>query len=156
MRWLIILALLLPLPAAAQQRVVDGDTLKIDGERIRLYGIDAPELHQACDNGQWRPGPMARDALAALIGSQPVACWPITHDRYGRTVARCFAGGQDLGALMVSSGWAWAYVHYSLDYLAQENAAASEGLGVHGHNCQRPDEYRHGSRRRVRLGGSLN
>jgi endonuclease YncB( thermonuclease family) len=43
MRWLIALALLLPMSAAAQQHVVDGDTLKTDGERIRLYGIDAPE-----------------------------------------------------------------------------------------------------------------
>jgi endonuclease YncB( thermonuclease family) len=143
MRWLIVLALLLPMSAAAQQYVVDGDTLKIDGERIRLYGIDAAELHQPCDNGEWRPGPLARDALAAFIGSQVVACWPIIHDRYGRTVARCFAGGQDLGALMVSSGWAWAYVSSSSGKAMHCRTRSRSAMGcAHHHWCQRRDPRR--------------
>jgi endonuclease YncB( thermonuclease family) len=55
-------------------------------------------MHQACDDGKWHPGPVARDALAAFIAGQPVECQPITRDRYGRTVARSYACGQDLGA----------------------------------------------------------
>jgi endonuclease YncB( thermonuclease family) len=104
--------------------------------------MDAPELHQTCDDGRWTPGPLARDALSAFIAGQPVECQPITRDRYGRTVARCYAGGQDLGALMVGAGWAWAFTRYSLDYVGLETAARAGGLGVHGHDCERADAYR--------------
>jgi endonuclease YncB( thermonuclease family) len=89
-RWtLVLVASALPIGAAAQTAVVDGDTLKLGGQRIGLRGIDAPELHQACDDGRWHPGPLARDALLELIAGQPVECQPIARDRYGRTVARC-------------------------------------------------------------------
>jgi endonuclease YncB( thermonuclease family) len=80
--------------------------------------------------------------LVSLLGAQPVECTPLTRDRYGRTVARCYAGGEDLGALMVSAGWAWAYMKYSLDYVPREAWAAINGRGVHGHQCERPHQYR--------------
>jgi endonuclease YncB( thermonuclease family) len=76
---------LLATPAAAQ-RAIDGDTIKPDGQAIRLRGMDAPELHQICDGGRRAPGPLARDALAALIAGQPIECQSIARDRYGRTV----------------------------------------------------------------------
>jgi endonuclease YncB( thermonuclease family) len=104
--------------------------------------MDAPELHQPCDDGRWMPGPIARDALAALMAGRTVECQAISRDRYGRSVARCYAGGEDLGAAMVASGWAWAFTRYSLDYVPLETAAQASGRGVHAHDCERPDAYR--------------
>ena len=57
-------------------------------------------------------------------------------------MARCAAGGEDLGARMVSAGWAWAFTRYSVAYLPREAWAAINGRGVHGHDCERPDAYR--------------
>jgi endonuclease YncB( thermonuclease family) len=138
----LLAVMLLPIGASGQTVVVDGDTLKLDGQRIRLHGIDAPELHQACDAGAWHPGPLARDALVALIAGQPVECQPIDRDRYGRTVARCYAGGEDLGRAMVQLSMAWAFVRYSRDYFDQEAQARAENLGVHAYACLFPWDWR--------------
>lgn len=133
----------------AQTSVVDGDTLKIDGQLIRLYGIDAPEGRQTCDDGMWHPGPEATRALRNLIGNRTVDCRQISYDaRNRRPVSRCYAGGDDLQALMVESGWAWAYLAYSREYEAAEQTASAHGLGVHAHRCDKPWEWRAGQRRR--------
>jgi endonuclease YncB( thermonuclease family) len=77
------------LPAFAESvRVVDGDTLQVDGVTYRLWGIDAPEMHQACAD-DWPAGRAATEHLRALIGEHQVSCEPRTLDRYGRTVALC-------------------------------------------------------------------
>src|SRR5260370_29616202 len=104
---------LAPLPAFAESvRVVDGDTLKVDGVTYRLWGIDAPESGQPCADG-WPAGRAATEHLRALIGDRQVSCEPKTLDPYGRTVAVCHADGRDLGADMVSDGHAWGFVRYS-------------------------------------------
>ena len=139
----VVVAMLLAVagPAVAQQ-AIDGDTLKWGALRIRLYGMDAPEMRQPCDGGRWYPGPLARDALVALLARGPVECQPIDHDRYGRTVARCTAGGVDLGAALVRKGLAWAFVRYSRDYVDQEARAKADRLGVHAHGCLPAWEWR--------------
>lgn len=89
--------------------VVDGDTLRCGAQRVRLEGIDAPELPGHC-----RPGrrcvtgdPFASaENLRTLISAGPVVCKPITTDRYGRTVARCSAGGVDLSCGQLRKGHA--------------------------------------------------
>ena len=84
-------------PALAQSaRVVDGDTLKVDGVTYRLWGIDAPESAQPCADG-WPAGRSATEHLRALIGDRHVSCEPRSVDRYGRTVAVCRVDGRDLG-----------------------------------------------------------
>jgi hypothetical protein len=123
------------------QSVIDGDTLKIAGRPIRLYGIDAPELGQTCADG-WRDGEMARRALAAIVTARPVECRRITTDRYGRTVAVCRADGEDIGATLVRSGMAWAYDTYSVRYLLPEWLAWLDGLGVHARDCTVPSRWR--------------
>lgn len=136
-----------------QIKVVDGDTLKIDGQLVRLYGIDAPEGRQTCDDGEWQPGPLATRALREFIGGRTVDCRQVSYDaRNKRPVSRCYAGGDDLQALMVEAGWAWAYTAYSHDYESAERNAAARSLGVHAHRCEKPWEWRSLQRRRAGSG----
>jgi endonuclease YncB( thermonuclease family) len=86
--------------------VSDGDTVKFGKQRVCLSGIDAPEKAQPCDDGKWYPGPLATKALVAFIAGRPVSCHEVDYDhKNNRPVAVCFAGGDDLQALMVSAGW---------------------------------------------------
>lgn len=126
---------------AMGQTVTDGDTIKIDGERYRLWGIDAPESKQRCGDG-WAAGTEATKFLKVLLGEGTVACEPRTKDRYGRTVALCRAAGRDLGAEMVRAGMAWAFVRYSAEYVPEEAEARREGRGIHAHNCDPAWDWR--------------
>lgn len=123
------------------QSVSDGDTLKLGGTTYRLWGIDAPELAQTCQDG-WPAGRQAATKLQQLVQGRSVTCERKDTDRYGRTVAICRAAGQDLGELLVREGMAWAFVRYSLDYVTSEAAAKRQGLGIHGHGCAPAWEWR--------------
>ena len=124
-------------------QVVDGDTVKFGPQLVRLFGIDAPEKGQTCDDGHWHPGPLAKKALEDFIAGRPVSCRQVDYDRKNnRPVAVCFAGKDDLQALMVSAGWAWAYTAFSDQYSDAERRAAARGVGVHAHRCQPPWEWR--------------
>jgi len=87
--------------------VTDGDTIRDGALRVRLWGIDAPEMDT-------RQGPSARAYLRQMIGDLPVACDPRGTDRYGRTVAICYLpDGRDLACEMVRAGWAVDWPRYS-------------------------------------------
>lgn len=141
-----------PHPAAPMQReglrrtsaavtVIDGDTLQMGSERVRLHGIDAPESEQRCTDG-WQAGRAATRALVGLVAGGAPSCEKKTTDRYGRTVAVCWVNGQDIGAAMVRSGQAWAYVKYSSQYVREETLAKAERLGVHARACMQPADFR--------------
>lgn len=139
MTWYVIrlaaLLLLLTGPALAaspEVRVLDGDTIKIGKVNYRLHGIDAPEKVQRCqrDNLDWLCGQEAAAHLRRLIGDRPVTCTEKDRDRYGRVVAVCQAGGEDLNRAMVRAGLAWAYLAYSRDYESAEWEAQLLGSGV--------------------------
>lgn len=102
--------------------ITDGDTLQLGGTIYRLWGIDAPETKQDCPDG-WPAGRLATTRLQALVQGRTVVCEGRDKDRYGRTIAICRAAGQDLGAIMVREGMAWAFVRYSSDYINQEGSA---------------------------------
>lgn len=102
-------------------RVVDGDTLNLNGERIRLWGIDTPELKQNC--GGFACGQAAKQYLESIISGE-ITCETLDIDRYGRSVAQCFVGGVDIGALMVKSGWALDYPQYSRGFYSDQQARA--------------------------------
>jgi endonuclease YncB( thermonuclease family) len=95
-----------------QASIIDGDTLEIDGKRIRLWGIDAPENSQLCrdeDSLQYLCGANELDSFIARRG---VTCSPININRYGRTVASCSVAGVDLSVL-VRRGLAFDWPLYS-------------------------------------------
>jgi endonuclease YncB( thermonuclease family) len=101
---------------SGQASIIDGDTLEIHGMRVRLWGIDAPESDQLCrgdDSLQYRCGAEAANKLDAFIARRPVLCAPRDVDRYGRTVASCSVGADDLGAWLVSRGLALDWPRYS-------------------------------------------
>ena len=91
--------------ATAEVRVLDGDTFETATERVRLFGIDAPERAE-------RGGAQAADALRRLIGNARPNCVEIDRDRYGRMVALCSVGGTDLSLSMVRAGHAVAWCSY--------------------------------------------
>ncbi len=150
LRSLIVLAWLAwPAPTLAtmvegRARVVDGDTLELDGRKVRLFGIDAPELDQTCDaDGQlWACGAEARAALAQIVAQRRLVCEVRDVDRYGRDVAVCSAGGADVAGLMVQQGMAMAYRRYSGRYVAEEAAARAAGLGIWGSTYLAPEAHR--------------
>ncbi len=152
----IFLALALhPVPAFAditgKPRVIDGDTLEIAGERIRLHGIDAAESGQTCvaDGKRWRCGMEAASALAFKIARGWVTCQGEDRDKYGRVIAVCYAGGvggPELNAWLVSEGWALAYRRYSLDYVEQERKAQIADLGMWRGEFMPPWKWRRGKR----------
>ena len=128
-----------------QASVIDGDTLEIHGQRVRLYGIDAMESRQLCWNGKRRRYACGREAALALddfIGDSVIVCESRGRDRYGRIVARCSVRGEDLGAWMVESGHALAYRQYSRDYVKQERGARKGKRGIWKGKFVKPWEWR--------------
>lgn len=125
---------------AGSARVVDGDSLVVEGRRIRLQGIDAPELGQSCQaNGQaYDCGAAARRELVALIGRHDVECRVTRADRYGRDIAVCSAGDIELNREMVRAGWAVAYGGYQL----VEGEARADRRGVWAGEFDVPQEWR--------------
>lgn len=136
---------------AGSASVIDGDTIEIHGQRIRLHGIDAPEGDQLCqvEAKSWRCGQQASLALDAKIAQRPVSCKQKDLDRYHRIVAVCFAGSEDLNAWMVAEGWALAYRQYSTDYVGQERAASAAHKGIWRGSFVPPWEWRTGKRLEV-------
>lgn len=125
------------------QTITDGDTLRLEGVTYRLYGVDAPETNQVCADG-WPAGSLATARLQALISGKKVVCEKRDQDRYGRTVAVCWANGGDLGAILVREGLAWAFVRYSRDYVQLEAMAKTDRRGIHAHGCESAWAWRAG------------
>ncbi|MDK9698179.1 MAG: thermonuclease family protein [Siculibacillus sp.] len=130
--------------------VTDGDSLELDGVRIRLLGIDAPELSQTCSlAGMDHPcGREAREHLVHLIAGRPVVCTSVETDRYGRHLGRCRAGDTDLSAAMVESGWAVAYGGHE----RQEAVARAHGRGLWSGDFVWPEDFRRRARDRREAG----
>ncbi len=113
--------------------ISDGDTFDIGMVRIRLHGIDAPEVGQSCETpaGEtWPCGARAAERLADLTRGRDVSCKGQSRDAYGRVIAICVVDGIDIGEILVREGLAWAYLEYSADYIDQEARARSDGQGI--------------------------
>ena len=126
-------------------RVIDGDTIEIQDQRIRLHGIDAPERGQTCllQGRRYPCGVDATETLRKLVREKEVTCEATDRDRYGRTVALCvILGGIELGQTMVRLGWALAYRRFSLDYVHEEEEARAKKLGIWRGQFRPPWEWR--------------
>lgn len=102
-------------------RVVDGDTIRIEGRAIRIWGIAAPELDEP-------KGQASKRQMAHLVAGKTVTCEQVDTDQYQRAVSRCDVNGQDLGALMVASGLARDCPRYSFGRYYSDEASASRAL----------------------------
>lgn len=155
MRALILITVLLsPVPAlAGDLRIIDADTLEIDGQRYRLNGIDAPERGQDCVQkaGLWKCGRAATDRVAELALKGNVACKPLGPDPAypERLIGYCTINGEDIGALLIDAGLAWAYrdylgeyPDYTRTYLDRETEAKARGLGIWDGDNQPAWEFR--------------
>lgn len=150
---LCFLLCLLAQPAAADPagpvRVIDGDTVAIGDDTVRLFGIDAPERDQLCqtaDGADWACGDWARAELDRRFAGAWAECETRDTDRYGRTVAVCRAGGVDIGRDLVRSGIALAYRAYSRDYDLDEKSARIEALGLWAGRFDLPAAHREAAR----------
>ncbi|WP_375255103.1 thermonuclease family protein [Yoonia sp.] len=125
-------------------RVIDADTIDVGGTRVRLFGIDAPEMGQPCaaKGREWDCGAWTRDAVRNRYEGEYANCTAQDVDRYGRVVAQCFVDGQDIGQMIVQSGLAWAFRRYSDLYDLDEKAAAVQERGLWAVQIQLPSEYR--------------
>lgn len=142
---------------AGMARVVDGDTLRVDGRTFRLWAIDAPELVQACerDGLNYACGRAAAAYLRTLLtpaiptgdrtvdaAAAQVVCEPRASDQYGRVAALCRAGTMDLGAEMVRAGWALVLVRHGADYAAEEEDARTNLRGLWAGAFDAPWDWR--------------
>jgi len=143
---LVLSSVAVPGEVAGRASVIDGDTLEIRGERIRLWGIDTPESSQLCradDSRVYRCGAKAANELDAFIGGRPVFCAPLSQDQYGRTVASCSVNGIDLGEWLVRNGLALDWPQYSKGrYAAVQREADRAGRGVWAGSYVAPWLYR--------------
>ena len=125
-------------------RVVDGDTIHLNGEKIRFTGIDTPELKQTCiKEGVTNPcGVTAKEILIEKISNNKVECSSEGKDRYKRTLAECFVNGESLSTYLVRSGYAFAYRRYSKKYILDEDYAKANQIGMWNMKFQYPWDYR--------------
>jgi endonuclease YncB( thermonuclease family) len=121
-------------------RVIDGDSIVVDGSEVRLKGIDAPEGRQTCqrDGREWPCGEEARRTLQKLIGGKNVSCRADESDQHGRNLAVCIVEGRELNRELVRSGYALSYPSYK----SEEQQAKAEKRGLWSGEFERPREWR--------------
>ena len=127
-----------------EAKVIDGDTIHIEKYKIRLYGIDAPEIKQTCTINKiiWECGFESSQALESIISKEEVQCKIVDIDRYKRFVAKCFVKNINLNKYMVQNGWAVAYRYYSDDFIKNEEIAKKNKAGIWQGKFEEPYLFR--------------
>ncbi|NRP19223.1 hypothetical protein LPJGGPFB_02477 [Ensifer adhaerens] len=118
----------------------DGDSLRLDGRRIRLEGIDAPEIGQTCNRqgAEWDCGADARQRLRTMVSSGTTVCRLHGRDKYGRDLGTCETNGRDIGRQMVATGYAVSYGRYQ----KEEASAEEQNVGLWAGDFTRPQAWR--------------
>lgn len=135
----------------------DGDTLVLETRagdvRIRLFGIDAPELDQTCLDARGRPyecGDAAKRRLRDLVEGRRLECEEVDRDPYERVVAICRRDDTDVNAILVREGYAWAFREFSERYVAEERQARAQRAGVWAGSAQPAWDHRRDERDALR------
>ena len=125
-------------------KIIDGDTIILNGEKIRFSGIDTPELKQTCLQGDQEVGcgMTAKMLLVKKIGNATIECTSEGKDTYKRTLAECFVNGESLSKFLVRSGYAFAYRKYSDKFIKDEEFAKENKLGMWAMTFQYPWDFR--------------
>ena len=125
-------------------KVIDGDTIVLNGEKIRFSGIDTPELKQMCMKGDQKVfcGMFAKMLLVKKIGNETPKCISEGKDAYKRTLAECFINGESLSAFLVRSGYAFAYRKYSKKFIEDEEFAKENKFGMWSMEFEYPWNFR--------------
>ena len=134
-------------------KVIDGDTIKIKKKKIRFFGIDAPEKKQKCQkawltisfitfNKDYPCGEISTLKLKNKINNKFITCKSTNKDKYKRFISECFKGKTNINRWMVRNGYAVVYKKYSKKYLAAENLARNEKLGLWSGKFKMPWEWR--------------
>ena len=128
-------------------KVIDGDTIVLNGEKIRFSGIDTPELKQTCLQNDEKVdcGMSAKILLVKKIGNNTPECISEGKDVYKRTLAECFINGESLSSFLVRSGYAFAYRKYSTKFIKDEDFAKANKLGMWAMTFQYPWDFRKAS-----------
>ena len=125
-------------------KVVDGDTIHLNGEKIRFNGIDTPELKQICvkNNVKDYCGITAKEILLEKIANNKIKCISEGRDRYKRILAECFIKDESLSRYLVRSGHAFAYRRYSKKFIEDEDYAKTNQFGMWSMKFEYPWDYR--------------
>ena len=125
-------------------KIIDGDTIHLNNEKIRFTGIDTPELKQTCNknNEIIYCGIEARQLLIDKIGKDKVICVREGKDQYKRTLAECFVNDLSLSRFLVREGYAFAYRKYSKKFINDEEFAKKNNMGMWSMNFEYPWEWR--------------
>ena len=91
---------------------------------------------------EWPCGRKAAEWLSAYVDGRTVACAGHARDRYGRLLAVCYVGGENLNDRIVREGWAIDFRRYSSDYLEAEAQARRDGAGLWRGDFVAPWEWR--------------
>ena len=128
-------------------KVIDGDTIILNDEKIRFSGIDTPELKQICSKESQKIfcGMLAKKLLIKKIGDEIPKCVREGKDVYDRVLAECFVNGESLSSFLVRSGYAFAYRKYSKKFIKDEEFAKKNKLGIWSMKFQYPWEFRKGT-----------
>ena len=147
LRILVLCLLWCNISFADNLKVIDGDTIVLNGEKIRFSGIDTPELKQTCiyKNQEVICGVFAKMLLIEKIGNKTPVCISEGKDIYKRTLAECFINGKSLSSFLVRSGYAFAYRKYSKKFVEDEEFARANKLGLWSMKFQYPWDFRKGS-----------
>ena len=125
-------------------KIIDGDTIHLNNEKIRFTGIDTPELKQTCNknNEIIYCGIQARQLLTNKIGKNKVNCVKEGKDQYKRTLAECFVNDLSLSRFLVREGYAFAYRKYSKKFIEDENFAKKNNMGMWSMKFEYPWDWR--------------
>jgi len=125
-------------------KIIDGDTIHLNNEKIRFTGIDTPELKQTCNKNSEiiYCGIKAKQLLIDKIGKNKVTCIREGKDQYKRTLAECFVNDLSLSRFLVREGFAFAYRKYSKKFIKDENFAKKNNIGMWSMKFEYPWDWR--------------